>query len=74
VVTGAVVWDGKDMAAVQMLVHDLRQQGRPAATWSGGTLYLRTRPGQMLNPAVPVGATIERRGEELTITPAEPGN
>lgn len=65
----SVVWDGKDMAAVQMALHDVRDHGRPAAWWNReGDLYLRTRPGQMINPLVPVGATIRRSGEILTIS------
>lgn len=64
-----VVWDGKDMAAIQMLLHDLRVQGEPAARWylrlDGVTvLHLRMYPAApMLLPVEP-GTTIIRFGDD----------
>jgi hypothetical protein len=28
------IWDGKDMAAIQMLLQDLREDGAPVAQWT----------------------------------------
>ena len=63
-----VVWDGKDMAAVQMLTCDLREQGEPAAIWGrwrdAPVLALRRRPGGS-HREVETGQTVIRYGSTL---------
>ena len=60
----SAVWDGKDMAAVQMLLHDLRQQGEPCAQWyirrdGVPVLHVRMYPGGPLE-VVETGTKIIR--------------
>jgi hypothetical protein len=60
----SVVWDGKDMTAVQMLLHDLRQQGEPCAQWyirrdGVPVLHVRMYPGGPMEP-IEIGTKIIR--------------
>lgn len=60
-----VVWDGLDLAAVQMLACDLRDQGAPAILrWlPDGRLTLRLGPGRV--DTLWPGDTLTREDDEL---------
>jgi hypothetical protein len=68
---GQVIWDGKDMAVVQMLVCDLRSAGVPACRWKltdhGVQLYLRRQLGRQDFWHVAVGDIIDRNGLSLSV-------
>lgn len=70
----SAVWDGKDMAAIQILLHDVRQRGVPAAQWyirreGVPVLHVRMFPDGPLH-LVPPGATVMRFGDDAHLAVA----